>query len=177
MPAAAVPLNRRGRPMSSAAIPPSRSPRVFGGDPLHADGDLLALAFAEDGILWSVEEPGALRGWNVAARRQIAFHPLDEMGTFWAFNWAARLVAAVSDEVSVYEAASGEQLATWPTASWITAVAFQPGAATLATGHDDGRVRIWDWQKARLLRELEAHDRPASALAFSADGTWLASAG
>src|SRR5262249_37276935 len=149
--------------MSTTALPPlspSEPPRVFGAPTLHTDGDLLAVAIASDGTLWSVEDPGELRGWNLPARRQLSSRPLESFATLWAFNWAARLLASASDEVAVWEVASGSQLAVWSTPSWITALTFQPGTTTLATGHDDGSVRVWDWAEGRLVCELPGHRLP-----------------
>jgi WD40 repeat protein len=166
--------------MNSTALPPlspSEPPRVFGAPTFHTDGDLLALGVASDGTLWSVEEPGELRGWNLATRRQVSSRPLDELSTLWAFNWAARLLASASDDVTVWEVASGEQLSNWPTPSWVTAVAFQPGTTLLATGHDDGSVRVWDWILPKLLLQLDGHGSSVSALAFSLEGRYLATAG
>jgi WD40 repeat protein len=166
--------------MSTMAVPPlspARPTRVFGAHPLHTDGDLVALGFSQDGTLWSVEEPGVVRGWNVASRRQTAWHSLDDVATVWAFNWASRLAAAGSDELTVWEIHTGTSLAGWPHSSWVTAIAFQPGFPVLATGDDDGVVRLWEWTTRRLLHELRGHDKAVSALAFSGDGTRLASAG
>jgi WD40 repeat protein len=166
--------------MSATAFPPlspSEPPRVFGAPTLHTDGDLLAVAVASDGTLWSVEEPGELRGWNLATRRLISSRPLESLGTLWTFNWAARLLASASDEVAVWEVSSGVQLAQWSTPTWITALAFQPGAAVLATGHDDGLVSVWDWAGESAQLEIQAHTRAVSAVAFSFDGTKLATAG
>jgi WD40 repeat protein len=165
--------------MSATAFPPlspSEPPRVFGAPMLHTDGELLAVAVASDGTLWSVEEPGELRGWNLPTRRLVSSRPLESLGTLWAFNWAARLLASASDEVSVWEVSSGVQLAQWSTPTWITAIAFQPGAAVLATGHDDGLVSVWDWAGEQAQLEIQAHTRPVSAVAFSFDGTRLATA-
>lgn len=152
-------------------------PRVFGAPALHTDGELLALGLTTDGVLWSVEEPGELRGWSLRQRRSTGSVPLEGMAMLWAFNWAGRLLASASDEVTVWEAASGQQLASWPTPTWVTALAFQPGEAVLATGHDDGVVRVWDWAEGQMLLEIAAHQRSVSAVAFSWDGTRLASAG
>lgn len=166
--------------MSSTALPPlspSEPPRVFGAPTLHTDGDLLAIGIAADRVLWSVEEPGELRGWSLATRRLVASRPLEGAATIWAFNWAARLLGSASDEVAVWEVSTGEQLASWSTPAWITSLAFQPGAAILATGHDDGAVRVWDWSEQRLLCELDGHRRPISAVVFSHDQKLLASAG
>jgi WD40 repeat protein len=100
------------------------------------------------------------------------------MAMLWAFNWAGRLLASANDDVTVWEVASGEQLACWPVRSWVTSIAFQPGAPVLATGHDDGYLRVWDWAEQKLLWQVrEAHRLPVSAVAFSADGQYLASAG
>jgi WD40 repeat protein len=168
--------------MSATTGPPqdvasSPRPRIFGARPFHTDGDLLALGFVRDGTLWSVEEPGVLRHWDVASRQQLDWHPLEELATLWAFSSGAALVAAASDELSVWETASGELLASWPQSSWVTAVAFRPQGDLLATGHDDNVVRIWDLHGMEVLRELQGRDRAVSALAFSVDGQFLASAG
>jgi WD40 repeat protein len=138
---------------------------------------LLALAFAADGCLWSVEEPGALRRWNTTTRQQTAFHVLDELATTWAFSSGAELVAAASDELSVWEVSSGRPRLAVPQSSWITAIAFAPSGDLIATGHDDHAVRLWDVRNGSLIRTIEAHGLPVSALAFSNDGTRLASAG
>jgi WD40 repeat protein len=167
--------------MTFATVPlpagESSLPRVFGARPFHTDGDLLALAFAPDGALWSVEEPGMLRRWNAATRQQVAFHALDELATLWSFGPAARCLAAGSDELSVWDVASGRLRASWPQPSWVTAVAFPPSGGLIATGHDDSAVRVWELAGERLMQELRGHEQAVSALAFSPDGTRLASAG
>ncbi|HZY87625.1 MAG TPA: WD40 repeat domain-containing protein [Gemmataceae bacterium] len=161
-------------PVADSSSPQART---FGARPFHTDGDLLALGFASDGGLWSVEEPGVLRRWDVGTRQQLDWHGLEELATLWGFSPDAALVAAGSDELSVWESATGALRASWPQPSWVTAVAFQPGGGLLATGHDDGVVRLWDVARQEVVRELKGHGRPVSALAFRGDGRRLASAG
>jgi WD40 repeat protein len=179
---------------------PSLVRRVYGASPFHTDGDLLALGFAPDGTLWSVEEPGVVRHWDVGERRQLQWYPLEDMATLWCLNPQAGLVATGSDEVSVWDLVSGDPRNVWEAPAWVTALAFRPAtpaapvgdgppgtrpstgfsplrAGMLATGHDDGFVRLWDWQTGKVLFEVRAHAQPVSALAFTADGTRLASAG
>jgi WD40 repeat protein len=143
---------------------------------LHTERDLLALGIANDGTVWSVEEPGRLRQWNLGNRKQLNEHTLDELATVWTFNWAARLLGSASDEVAVWEISSGEQLAGWSAMSWVTALAFQPGAPVLATGHDDALICVWNWIDKKQLFDLRGHEKPVSALAFSPDRKRLASA-
>ncbi|MGL4552611.1 MAG: hypothetical protein ACRC33_15670 [Gemmataceae bacterium] len=165
--------------MTFPPLSPSEPPRVFGAPTLSTESEILALGMAIDGSLWSIEEPGLLRQWNLATRRQRGQHPLDELATVWAFNWAGRLAGSASDEVAVWEVYSGEQLAAWPAppGRWVTALAFQHGVAVLATGHDDGLVQVWQWKEKRLMGEFPGHARGVSALAFSLDRKHLAVAG
>jgi WD40 repeat protein len=150
---------------------------VFGDRPFRTDGDLLALAFAPDSTLWSVEEPGVLRHWQPSEREVLDWQPLSELETLWAFNADATLLASGSDDLTLWDVNRGEMLVLQEMPSWVTAVAFAPDSALLATGHDDGSVRLWDARSWQLLRALTGHKRPVSALAFSADGARLATAG
>jgi WD40 repeat protein len=165
--------------MSSTAIPfsPSQQPRSFGGQLLHTDGDLLALGFASDGSLWSVEEPAVLRHWNINNRRQIDWVSLDELGTLWTFNQDCSLLAVASDEVGIWRVQDTEQIMGWSLSSWCTALCFQPAGQLLATGHDDGAIYLWDRMAGRLERQLARTGSPISALAFRHDGQCLAVAG
>ena len=162
--------------MSSTIVPPSTgmaSPcvlRVFGAHPFHTDGDLLALSFAADGSLWSVEEPGVVRRWDLDGRRQIGWHHLEELATLWAFSPDASHVAAASDDLAVWESATGEMVASWPQSCWVTAVAFQPNADVLAVGYDDGAIRVWNWPNQKLLHEIRRSQVGVSALPSARTG-------
>jgi WD40 repeat protein len=150
---------------------------VVGARPFQADGDLLALAFAGDGSLWSVEEPGVLRHWDARSGEQTSWQPLNDLGLVWEFSADARLLASAGDEVILWEVASARPLLALPQLSWVTALAFRPDGSLLATGHDDGLVRLWDTERRQLVRSWRAHRRAVSAVAFSREGTRLASAG
>lgn len=167
----------RTTPSPSPDAPTSPVTRVFGAYPFHTDGDLLALSFAADGSLWSVEEPGVLRRWDLDGRRQLGWHRLEGPATLWAFGPGARHLASASDDLSVWEVAAGDLAASWRQPCWVTAVAFSPDENLLAAGYDDGAVRLWAWRDQRLVREIRGHKRAVSALAFDRDGGRLASAG
>lgn len=154
-----------------------RAVRVFGAPCLHTDGDVAALAFSADGALWSVEEPGTLRRWDAVSGQPVHTTPLSDLEMLWRFGPGARVVVSASDEVSLWDVATGAMLTALAQPSWVDAVDLWGDPALLATGHDDGKVRLWDAAAGRLLRELDGHEGPVTAVAFSPDGRRLASAG
>ena len=65
---------------------PARVTRVFGELRFHTDGEVLALAFASDDTLWSIEEPGLLRRWNALTGQQLGVTFLSDVETAWEFS-------------------------------------------------------------------------------------------
>jgi WD40 repeat protein len=164
--------------MSPTPIPPGppAAIQVYGDPQLHTDGEILALAFAADGTLVSVEEPGMVRHWHATMGRQLAWHHLSDLEMLWAFSLGARALASSGRDLLLWDPATGRLLATLPQPAWVSAVAYHPGGRLVATGHDDGAVRYWDVAARRLRYERRLHHQPISALAFSADGACLAAA-
>ncbi len=184
--------------MASITILPSQVPgglapgfvRVFGDLRFRTDGDLLALEFAADGTLWSVEDPGLLRQWSETGQ-QLFSSSLSDLETMWAFSSDARLLASASDDLALWDVVSGRLLTAVSQPSWVTALAFRPDRRVVATGHDDGILRLWEVAQRKgsdplnsggltpffqLLCELDGHEGAISALAFDPEGKRLASA-
>lgn len=151
--------------------------RVFGELRFHTDGEILALAFAPGDTLWTVEEPGLLRRWDAVNGRRLGETFLSDVETLWQFGDGARLLASGSDELSLWDVSTGHLVLSRPQTSWVTAIGFAPQATWVATGHDDGKVRLWGLEEKEALRTFQGHRLPVSAVAFSPDGTRLACAG
>ena len=162
--------------MPSATLPSGSLTRLatFGEPQLHVDGDLITLAFAPDGSLWSVEEPGIVRHWKIDGGQQLEWHRLSDLETLWAFSRDARVLASASNDLTLWDTSSGNILTALGQDSWVSAIAFHPDPAFIATGYDNGSVRYWDFAGHHVVHKLEHHKRPISALAFSGDGKTLA---
>ena len=59
----------------------------------------------------------------------------------------------------------------------VTCLALSKDGKTLASGHADRSVRLWDMIGGQNFRTFQGHAQAVRALAFSPDGTTLASAG
>lgn len=162
--------------MTSMLTPsrPAAKLTVFGEPQLHTDGELATLTFAPDGTLWSVEEPGVLRHWSVPNGQQLGWQTLSDMETLWCFSGDARVLASASDDLTLWDASSGQILNAVAQESWVSALAFHPDPTFLATGHDDGVVHCWDLGGLQVLHTLRHHNKAISALAYSSDGSRLA---
>src|SRR6266849_5768696 len=151
--------------------------RVFGDLCFHTDGDIQLLAFAPDGKLLSIEDLGVLRTWDPGTGQQLRWTFLSDLETLWAISPEANLIASATDDLTLWEISSGKVLDTIPQPSWVTAIVFGPAGNLLATGHDDGVVRVWEVASRSLRCEFPGPKRPISALALNDAGTLLASAG
>jgi WD40 repeat protein len=58
-----------------------------------------------------------------------------------------------------------------------TTLAFAPDGRRLASGAEDGTIKIWDPARGTLLQTLRGHDSEVTAVAYSKDGALFASAG
>ncbi len=150
--------------------------QTFGEPRFHTEGDIAAVAFVADGTLWSVDESGVLRHWSAEGHSlQRSF--LSDLETLWCFNAEADLLASGNDDLLIWSTAEGQLMYRIPQPGWVSALAFSPDGRTIACGHDDGYVRLWDVRSQRQVGELAAHADAVSAIQFSASGDRIATAG
>ena len=137
-----------------------------------------ALAVSPDSKLGaSAGHNGTIWLWNLAdgaARGNWQAHDGSVNGL--AFLADGRLISAGYDGRLVFWTPDGRLETAFDTGSPVTAFAASAAAQRLATGHSDGKVRLWDLQ-GRRHGEWEPHSSAVRAVALSADGVEIASSG
>ena len=90
-------------------------------------------------------------------------------------HWFAAAVSAAG--VRVWDLRSRQIVSTLQHPVPATVVEFAPASSVLATGAEDGAVRLWDLIRSEPVGTIPAHRGPVNALGFSTDGRVLFSAG
>ena len=117
--------------------------------------------------------------WDVAtARRRAALGPLADCWLRFCANGQMFLGQRDSCHVGLYRVAGGEVRRFGVPSTRVWQYAFCSDESLLATGHEDGTIRLWQLQTGRQLALLRAHEeRSVSRLLFARDGTTLVSTG
>ncbi|MFD8098384.1 toll/interleukin-1 receptor domain-containing protein [Nocardia fluminea] len=132
------------------------------------------LVFSPDNGLLAVGVLGpTVRLWDTRSHQLI--HTLDNGSVAWGqtFSPDGQTIATGSDvaqSVRIWDTTSG-QLRTTLTGETI---AFGAGT-TAATGDNGGHVRLWDTATGQRLADFAGHTGPVKTVAFTGDGTILAS--
>ena len=156
----------------------------------------MCVRFADDGRLLAGWEDGSLQlfdlrggggsggGGAAAAARKLHSQPLlsidvDPAGAT-AVSGAADCALCVASlaggevgaptrlDIPVTSEASGS--------GGVASLAVRPDRKLLAAGGWDKRVRLWQWKRWKPLAVLKQHTETVTAVHFSADSRWLASA-
>ena len=91
-----------------------------------------------------------------------------------AFSPDGRWLVSSGNVVSLWDAVTGKKLRELPPHGWVTSVAFSPSGQHIATAGD--ALRLWDAGTGSELLKLKGPKVDYLAVAFTPDGTRLASA-
>jgi WD40 repeat protein len=134
------------------------------------------LAFSPDGKRLAAD--GSHTGvqlWDVAAQQKIATLPTTGWPYTVAFSPDGAIVAAGAQ---TWDAATHQETTTLQGhAGDINGIAFAPDSRTVASGGDDGTVRVWNTVTGREVTTFRGHTAQVYTVAFSPDGKTLASGG
>jgi WD40 repeat protein len=136
---------------------------------------LRGLGFAADGALVSGANDRSVRAWAAEATRPTVTEPTSASVTDLAVSPdGTRVAVAAGPEVTLRDARTLAPLARLRAdATQALCARFSPDGASVATGGDDGVLRLWGARSGELLAQLPTR-REIVCLAFSPDGSRLA---
>jgi WD40 repeat protein len=147
---------------------------------------VFALAFAPGGsVLASCGWDHTIRLWDVATGKQLGIflgHSHSVVALAFAPDGRTLASGDVCGVVKLWDVAARAERGTLKTVAdegflnTVAAVAFAPDGRTLAVGVEQA-VQLWDVASACRLTSLAGHEGKVMCLAYSPDGTRLASGG
>jgi WD40 repeat protein/tetratricopeptide (TPR) repeat protein/tRNA A-37 threonylcarbamoyl transferase component Bud32 len=149
------------------------------GERTGLPGTPVGLAFAADGksavAAFVKGQSSLLCWWRIPSLEETGALDLDaiQVHNLAQFPGDDKLVAGGAEQIVVIDAAAHrvEQSFRVP---GMTCLALSRGG-TVATGHSDTRIRLFNLASGKPLGELEGHVAPLNSLAFSPDGRRLVS--
>ena len=151
-----------------------RSIRTFGGQLMIYN----SLAFSPDGTLLASASMHGMLVWDVPTGEQRASFPgaVAQGSHALAFAADGKTMALAGLEFVMWQLDDANSGIGFPSrANQVRAAAFSPDGGSIATGNDDGALRLWSVDGPRRLRVLTGHSGPVRSLAFSPDGKRIAS--
>ena len=170
---AVVIVDRAGTELATILEEPGQ---LIESSSLSPDGRLLATTRAGverndpenmQARIWDWERGEEVATIDTSARR-VAFDPT---GTRIA---TSRLVEGVVD---VWDAQTFDRVATLTAPTAVSELIYGPDGTSLATGHADGTVRLWDPETGIQRLELPGDEHQVIHVVFGPDGSKLASVG
>jgi len=158
---------------------------VQSGDPVwstDAVSRMFSLAFSPDdaAIVTAHGLPDfAVRAWSANTGELLwdsLVHEADAHVVAFSPNGETVVSVGADTLVILRDAASGDVLRTLRGHSQPLFEVLFVSDQLLATGDGGGTIRLWNLETGRTLRALREHNSEVSALAFSPDGTLMASA-
>ena len=122
---------------------------------------------------------GAVRVWDVASRRDVAFMPIE--GPVWVCAWSpdGKTLAAGdhAGTIHLYDADGWRQsVALTGSVEMIEFIAWSPDGTAIATGDSKGTVWVWNVRDGKLRFTKPLHRANVVAISWAPDSTRFATA-
>ena len=137
---------------------------------------IIAVSFhPKESLLATIDAMGSeVRFWDLKTKRPAGSLPTaDEVQTI-AFSQDGRWLVTGGHLVTVWDWKSRTIQHRLRTNDFITRLAFSNDGKTLATACQDRSIYLWDVATGQHRATLVGHSRPATSVAFSWDGNFLA---
>ena len=151
---------------------------------LPSSHPVLSVALSREGFLAAGLDNGRVVLWEVATGEQVGHLQHDEYDvSSVVFSRDGTALASGSvRQTKLWDVHARRQVGTWEVSqdsagsdnySW--AISLSPDGRTVASGLEDGTVRLWDVATQSEVAILEGHTDKVNSVSFSPDGALLAS--
>jgi WD40 repeat protein len=150
----------------------------------HRRNGVVSLAFSPDSRLL-VSGSGEMKTilWDVASRRQLHALAGQEGGLVSGMTArfspdGERVAAILADFIGLWRVKDGQQIALLEGhKKKVTTLAVSPADGSIASGGEDGEIRLWNGRTGNFLRKIANQGDYVTSLVFTKDGRKLISGG